>query len=70
MVTDTMLSTAPTLIHTADYTRTCVNTRAMQSVCDSFSQNIFQGLMGQPKRFALYNPKGQTAKFISIHETI
>jgi len=54
MVTDTTLSTTPTLIHTAVYTCTCVNTRAKESECDSFSQNIFHGLMGQPKRAALY----------------
>jgi len=53
MVTDTTLSTTPTLIHTGVYTCTCVNTRAIESQCDSFSQNIFHGLMGQPKRAAL-----------------
>jgi len=53
-----MLSTTPTLIHTADYTCTCVNTRAMQSECDSFPHNIFHGLIGQPKTVALQNPKG------------
>jgi len=51
--TDTMLSTTPTLLHTAGDTCMCVNTRAMQSECDSFSHNIFHGLMDQSKRVAL-----------------